>query len=86
MRILCVADDRSVAYLIKHVLAFEGHGVTLARAWDEASSGLADDVDLIVTTGPAPRQAGASARLVALGAPVEPEAVVAAVRQAAAGR
>jgi CheY-like chemotaxis protein len=83
MRILCVAGDRTVAYLIKHVLAFEGHGVTIARAWDEASSGLADDADLILSTGPAPRQAGWPAPLVALGAPVEPDAVLAAVRQAA---
>ncbi len=36
MKVLCLSGERRVAYLIKHVLQFEGYGVTLGRSVAEA--------------------------------------------------
>ena len=84
MRVLCLADDRRVAYLIKHVLSFEGYQVELGRP-GEPMDGLADGVGLIVAAGPVDGLATPPAPVVRLEPPVEPDALIAAVRRLRAG-
>jgi hypothetical protein len=84
MRVLCLADDRRVAYLIKHVLSFEGYRVELGRP-GEPMDGLADGVALIVAAAPLDGPATLPAPVVRVEPPVEPDALIAAVRKATAG-
>jgi hypothetical protein len=85
MKVLCLADDRRVAYLIKHVLSFEGYGVELGRPGERLDD-LARDVTAVVAAtslddvGPLP------VPVIWVDPGVQPEVLLIALRAALAHR
>lgn len=95
MKVLCLSGERRVAYLIKHVLQFEGYGVTLGRSVAEAFERLDENPGLVVAAAPLEdadveqvaatlRRAGLAAPLIIVDPQLDPATLVARIRQALA--
>ena len=85
MRVLCLAGDRTIAYLIKHVLAFEGFAVEVCRSKAALADGLTDGSPVVVvTTEQTAAALPAGAAVVVAPDPFDEHQLVLAVRRAAA--
>ncbi len=84
MRVLCLAGDRTVAYLIKHVLAFEGFAVEVCHSPAALADGLADGAEVIVAAEPLPASLPAAAAVVIAPTPFDARRLALAVRRAVA--
>lgn len=84
MTILCLATDRTVAYLVKHVLTFEGFAVQVCRSEAALADALVEGACIVVTADPLPPALPVAAVVVALPSPFDARRLATAVRRAAA--
>ncbi|HEX7125488.1 MAG TPA: hypothetical protein VF406_06860 [Thermodesulfobacteriota bacterium] len=84
MRVLCLAGDRTIAYLIKHVLAFEGFAVEVCLSEAALADGLSDGAAVVVTVEPLAAALPAGTAVVVAPDPFDEHRLVLAVRRAAA--
>lgn len=84
MTILCLAEDRTVAYLVKHVLTFEGFLVQVCRSESALAEAVLEGARVVVAADPIPAALPTTAVVVALPSPFDAARLAAAVRRAAA--